>query len=259
MTAPLVELRGVSKRFGGVHAVERVDLELRAGEVIGLLGHNGAGKSTLMKILSGVGPADEGEIRIDGRVVAIRSPRDARALGIETIYQDLALADNLDATANLFLGRERLTRVGTLDEQAMERAARDVIRRVNPRFTRMREPVARLSGGERQSIAIARALQFDARVLILDEPTAALGPEESAAVGELIRRLRDEGVGVFVVSHDVHDVLGLADRVAVMRAGRLVGIRAAARVTHDEVLALILLGSTPPAPPGARPPIPPDC
>jgi D-xylose transport system ATP-binding protein len=243
--APRVELRSVSKRFGGVHAVEDVSLALDAGEVVGLVGHNGAGKSTLVRMLSGAGPPDSGELRLDGQVVAIRSPRDARRHGIETLYQDLALADGLDVTANLFLGRERLTRFGTLDEDAMEEAARGVLRRVNPGFGRVREPVARLSGGERQCVAMARALLFEARVLVLDEPTAALGPAERAAVGALVRRLRGEGVGILLVSHDLHDVLGLADRVAVMRSGRLVGTRRAAGVTADGLVAMMLAGRSP--------------
>ncbi len=237
-----LELRGVSKRFGGVRAVEDASLALHAGEVVGLLGHNGAGKSTLMKVLSGAHRADAGEIRIDGRPVAIASPRDARDLGIETLYQNLALAENLDAVANVFLGRELTTRFGWLDERAMEGAAREVLARVNPRFTATDEPVRRLSGGERQAIAIARALQFDARVLIMDEPTAALGPEETALVADVIRRLAAQGVGMFLVSHDLHDVFDLADRVAVMRGGRVVGIRATAETTREEVLRLIIAG-----------------
>jgi D-xylose transport system ATP-binding protein len=242
----LVELRGVDKHFGGVHAVRDVTLRLASGEVVGLLGHNGAGKSTLMKLLSGAHAIDAGEIRIDGRPVSIRSPRDARALGIETLYQTLALADNLDTAANLFLGRELTTPLGTLDQRAMERAAAEVIGRLDPHFPSVREPVRRLSGGERQLVAIARAVHFDARVLIMDEPTAALGPEETARVAELIRRLSGEGLGIFLVSHDLHDVFDLADRVAVMRNGRLVGTRSTAETSREQVLGMIIAGSDAP-------------
>jgi len=240
--APLVEMREVSKHFGGVHAVEAATVDLWPGEVVGLLGHNGAGKSTLIKMLSGAQPADSGEIRLDGAPVRIRNPRDARALGIETLYQDLALADNLDATANLFLGRELTTRFGALDAEAMERAARDVLQRVNPDFDRFDVPVERLSGGQRQAIAIARAIHFEAHVLIFDEPTAALGPEESQTVADLIRRLKAEGLGIFLVSHDLHDVFGLADRVTVLKNGRVVATRATSEVTREDVLRMIILG-----------------
>ena len=238
----IVSLRGLSKAFGGVHAVEGVDLDVYAGEVLGLLGHNGAGKTTLVQMLSGALPADTGEIRVEGRPVRIRSPKDARALGIETVYQDLALADNLDATANLFLGRELRTRWGGLDERAMERAARDTLGRVQPHFQAFRTPVANLSGGQRQSIAIARAIHFDARLLILDEPTAALGPAETAAVAEWIRRLADEGLALVVVSHDLHGVFELADRFAVMRAGRLVATGRRDEVSREQLLAWIIAG-----------------
>lgn len=238
----LVELVAIHKRFGGVHAVEDVSLGLERGEVLGLLGHNGAGKSTLMKVLSGALRPDRGEVRIEGRAARIRNPRDARALGIETLYQNLALADNLDATANLFLGRELVSRFGALDERAMERSARDVIARLHPRFPSLREPVRNLSGGERQCVALARAIHFDARVLIMDEPTAALGPEETRLVGEWIQRLRGEGLGIFLVSHDLHDVFDLADRIAVLKNGRLVACHARSEVSRDDVLRMIIAG-----------------
>ena len=243
MTAPLVELRGVEKRFGGVHAVTGVGLALYAGEVVGVLGHNGAGKSTLMKVLSGALPLDAGEIRIDGRPVSIQSPRDARRHGIETLYQTLALAENLGAAANLFLGREIVTRLGTLDDHAMERAALEVIRRLSPHFDDVRTPVQHLSGGQRQMVAIARAIHFDARVLIMDEPTAALGPAESGAVGALIARRKAEGLGIFLVSHDLHDVFEISDRVAVLANGRLVGVRNTSEVTREQVLEMIIGGA----------------
>jgi D-xylose transport system ATP-binding protein len=242
VTAPRVELRGVEKRFGGVRAVADVSLGLAAGEVLGLLGHNGAGKSTLVRGLSGAAPFDAGEVLVDGRPGRIDGPHAARALGIETVYQDLALAENLDATANLFLGRELTTRLGLLDEEAMERAARNVIARLQPRFDRFGEPVRSLSGGERQLLALARAVHFEARVLILDEPTAALGPAETRVVVEQVRRLRAEGLAILIVSHDLHDVLALADRVAVMRGGRIVGCRRAAGLGAEEVVALIVGG-----------------
>lgn len=238
----VVSMRGVSKAFGGVHAVERVDLEVAAGEVVGLLGHNGAGKSTLVALLSGALRLDAGHIELDGRPVTIDSPRTARRLGIEALYQDLALADNLPAAANLFLGRERVGRSGLLDESGMERIARDVIRRVNPRFDDFASPVQQLSGGERQAIAIARALHFRARVLILDEPTAALGPAETRQVGEQVRRLRDQGLAIVLVSHDLHDVFALSDRVVVMKAGRAIASRRTAEVTPDELLQLVIAG-----------------
>ena len=203
-----------------------------------------------MALLAGALPLDGGHIEIDGRPVSIQSPRDARDLGIEALYQDLALADHLPAPANLFLGRERTTRFGLLDEAAMERTTRDVVRRINPRFDRFAVPVARLSGGERQSIAIARAIHFDARVLILDEPTAALGPEESAQVGDWIRRLRDDGLAIVLVSHDLHDVASLSDRVVVMRRGRIVAERDPRAVDRDELLRLIIAGAPPDDAPG---------
>ncbi len=238
-----VEFRGVSKRFGGVHAVEDVSLELDAGEVVGVLGHNGAGKSTLMRTLSGADPLDRGEILLDGRPVRIRSPRDARALGIETLYQDLALAENLSVPANLFLGRERLTRFGALDDNAMEREARELIGRLNPGFQNLDTAVARLSGGERQCVAIARAICFDARVLIMDEPTAALGPAETEQVAGVVRELKGRGLGLFLVSHDLNDVFDLADRIYVMRSGRLVASRRVSETTREEVLELIIAGA----------------
>ena len=239
---PRVELRHVHKRFGGVHAVEDVSLELWPGEVVGVLGHNGAGKSTLMRTLSGAGPLDRGEIRVDGEPVRIRSPREARALGIETLYQDLALAENLDAAANLFLGRERVTRFGILDEAGMQQEARELISRLVPGFHNLDAEVASLSGGERQCVAIARAICFEARVLIMDEPTASLGPAETEQVAGVIRELKARGLGLFLVSHDLHDVFDQSDRVCVMRGGRVVAVRRVSETTHDEVLQLIISG-----------------
>jgi D-xylose transport system ATP-binding protein len=244
--APLVELRDISIAFGGIKAVDHATVDLFPGEVVGLLGHNGAGKSTLIKVLSGAYKRDAGTIMVDGKEAEISNPRDAKALGIETIYQTLALADNVDAAANLYLGRELRTRWGTLDDIAMEAQCREVMGRLNPNFRRFKEPVKSLSGGQRQSVAIARAIHFNARILIMDEPTAALGPQETAQVGELIMQLKAQGIGIFLISHDIHDVFDLADRVAVMKNGRVVGTAHVKDVTKDEVLGMIILGKCPP-------------
>jgi D-xylose transport system ATP-binding protein len=241
---PLVEMRGINVAFGGVHAVRDVTIDLYAGEVVGLVGGNGAGKSTLMRALSGAHPADSGEILIDGTKATITNPRDAKALKIETIYQTLALADNVDAPANLFLGRE-LTSLGMLDDSAMEDATRKVMGRLNPNFTRFKAPVRSLSGGQRQAVAIARAVHFNARILIMDEPTAALGPAETTQVRDLIRQLKLEGIGIFLISHDIHDVFDLSDRISVMYHGRLVGTVKKSEVTSDDVLAMIIMGKAP--------------
>ena len=244
---PLVEMRDISIAFGGIKAVDHASVDLFPGEVVALLGHNGAGKSTLIKMLSGAYKRDHGDIYINGKKAAIDNPRDAKAYGIETIYQTLALADNVDAAANLFLGREILTAWGTLDDVAMEAEARKVMGRLNPNFRRFKEPVKALSGGQRQSVAIARAILFNARILIMDEPTAALGPQETAQVGELIKELKKDGIGIFLISHDIHDVFDLADRVSVMKNGQVVGHARTTDVTKDEVLGMIILGKCPPA------------
>jgi D-xylose transport system ATP-binding protein len=241
---PLVEMRDINVAFGGVHAVRDVTIDLYAGEVVGLVGGNGAGKSTLMRVLSGAHPADSGEILIDGTKTTIANPRDAKALKIETIYQTLALADNVDAPANLFLGRE-LTSLGMLDDSAMEDATRKVMGRLNPNFTRFKAAVRSLSGGQRQAVAIARAVHFNARILIMDEPTAALGPAETEQVRNLIRQLQREGIGIFLISHDIHDVFDLSDRISVMYHGRLVGTVKKSEVTSDDVLAMIIMGKAP--------------
>lgn len=246
MTAPLVEMRNISIAFGGIKAVDDVSVDLNPGEVVALLGHNGAGKSTLIKILSGAYPRDAGEIFVRGERAEIGNPRDAKRYGIETIYQTLALADNVDAAANLFLGRELVTPFGTLDDAEMESQCRQVMARLNPNFRRFKEPVSALSGGQRQSVAIARAIHFNARILIMDEPTAALGPQETAQVGELIKQLKAEGIGIFLISHDIHDVFDLADRVSVMKNGALVGSGNVTDLTKDEVLGMIILGKCPP-------------
>ena len=241
----LVELRNIRKAFGGVHAVDDVSLNLYPGEVVAVLGHNGAGKSTLMKMLAGAYPIDSGEVLLSGEKVQIRSPSDAQNLGIESIYQTLALADNLDSVANLFLGRELLTRWRTLDDHRMDADARKVFQRLNKNFTNIRIPVRRLSGGQRQVVAISRAIYFNARILIMDEPTAALGPEETAMVGNLIQQLKAEGVGIFLISHDMHDVFALSDRLAVMKNGKRIGTYRTQDVTEDEVLGMIIAGKAP--------------
>ena len=242
---PLVEMKNMRISFGGIHAVDDVSIDLNPGEVVGLLGHNGAGKTTLIKMLSGAYAADSGEIWIDGEKATIRNPRDARAYSIETIYQKLALSDNLDAASNLFLGRELVTSSGMLDDDAMEAETRKILGRLNPNFKKFGEPVSALSGGQRQSVAIARAVYFNARILIMDEPTAALGPQETAMVSELIQQLKAEGIGIFLISHDIHDVMTLCDRASVMKNGKLVGTVDIKDVTDDDLLGMIILGKSP--------------
>jgi D-xylose transport system ATP-binding protein len=242
---PLVEMRNIRVSFGGVHAVDDVTVDLFPGEVMGIVGGNGAGKTTLMRTLSGARPPDSGVILVNGQEQTIANPRDAKALGIETIYQTLALADNVDAPANVFLGRELTTRVGTLDDSAMEDATRKVMGRLNPKFERFTTPVRSLSGGQRQGVAIARAVHFNARILIMDEPTAALGPAETAQVHGLIRQLKAEGIGIFLISHDIHDVFDLSDRISVMYHGRLVGTVGKEDVDTDQILGMIILGKKP--------------
>jgi D-xylose transport system ATP-binding protein len=242
---PLVDMRDIHVAFGGVHAVDGVSLDLYPGEVVGLVGGNGAGKTTLIKTLSGAHKADSGEIFINGEKATIETPRDAKKYAIETIYQTLALAENIDAPSNMFLGREVLSRWKTLDDRAMERAARQVMGRLNPQFQNLLTPVKSLSGGQRQSVAIARAVHFNARILIMDEPTAALGPAETAQVHDLIMQLKAEGIGIFLISHDIHGVFDLADRISVMLQGKLVGTVNRNDVTKDEVLAMIIIGKLP--------------
>ncbi|MEW9921778.1 ATP-binding cassette domain-containing protein [Marimonas sp. MJW-29] len=242
---PLVEMKNVSIAFGGVQAVDNVSIDLYPGEVVGLLGHNGAGKSTLIKMLSGAYRMDSGEIWINGKKAAIHSPRDARHYNIETIYQTLALADNLDAASNLFLGRELTTPLGFVDDDRMEAETRKIMARLNPNFKKLKEPVSALSGGQRQSVAIARAVYFNARILIMDEPTAALGVHETAMVAELIQELKKQGLGIFLISHDTREMMELCDRVAVMKNGQMVGTERVEDVTEDDILSMIILGKNP--------------
>jgi D-xylose transport system ATP-binding protein len=242
---PLVEMKDISIAFGGVQAVNKVSIDLYPGEVVGLLGHNGAGKSTLIKILSGAYKADSGEIKVDGKPVSISSPRDARAAGIETIYQTLALADNLDATANLFLGREIVTGTGMLNDAKMESETRKIMARLNPNFRKLQEPVSALSGGQRQSVAIARAVYFNARILIMDEPTAALGVHETQMVADLIQELKAQGLGIFLISHDTREMMDLCDRVSVMKNGEMIATERVEDVTEDDILSMIIMGKKP--------------
>lgn len=243
---PLVEMRDISIAFGGIKAVDHVSIDLYPGEVVGLLGHNGAGKSTLIKCLSGAYQADAGEIWVNGERVDIRNPRDARALNIETIYQTLALADNLDAASNLFLGRELVTPFGMVDDAAMEAETRKIMGRLNPNFRKFKDPVSALSGGQRQSVAIARAVYFNAKILIMDEPTAALGPHETRMVAELIQELKRQGLGIFLIEHDIHAVMDLCDRAVVMKNGQRVGTVNVGEVTDDDILGMIIMGKKPP-------------
>ncbi|WP_291840697.1 ATP-binding cassette domain-containing protein [Limimaricola sp.] len=242
---PLVELRDISISFGGIKAVDHVSVDLHPGEVVGLLGHNGAGKSTLIKCLSGAYHMDSGEILINGKKVSINNPRDARHLNIETIYQTLALADNLDATSNLFLGRELVTPLGFVDDARMEAETRKIMSRLNPNFRKFKDPVSALSGGQRQSVAIARAVYFNAKILIMDEPTAALGPQETKMVSELIQELKAQGLGIFLIEHDIHNVMELCDRASVMKNGQLVGTVNVDEVTDEDILGMIILGKSP--------------
>ena len=243
---PLVELRDISIAFGGIKAVDHVSVDLHPGEVVGLLGHNGAGKSTLIKCLSGAYKADSGEILINGEKAEISNPRDARHYNIETIYQTLALADNLDAASNLFLGRELVGPGGFLDDAAMEAETRKIMGRLNPNFRKFNVPVSALSGGLRQWVAIARAVYFNAKILIMDEPTAALGPHETQMVAELIQELKKQGLGIFLIEHDIHAVMELCDRAVVMKNGQRVGTVNVNEVTDDDILGMIIMGKKPP-------------
>ena len=245
MTTPLLEMRNISIHFGGIKAVDDVSIDLMPGEVVGLLGHNGAGKFTLIKILAVPYKKNAGEIYVDGQKVDIRSPADARKYNIETIYQTLALSDNLDAASNLFLGREITTKFGLVDDTKMEAESRKIMARLNPNFKRFSEPVRSLSGGQRQSVAIARAVYFNARILIMDEPTAALGVHETAMVADLIKELKAQGLGIFLISHDTREMMELCDRVSVMKNGQLVSTERVEDVTEDDVLSMIIMGKKP--------------
>ncbi|MEW1549786.1 ATP-binding cassette domain-containing protein [Streptomyces tsukubensis] len=236
--APVLALRGISKRFGAVQALTDVDLEVRAGEVVALVGDNGAGKSTLIKTIAGVHPVDEGNVEWDGRPVRIDRPHDAQRLGIATVYQDLALCDNLDVVGNLFLGRE-LRRGGVLDEIEMERRSHGLLTDLAIRIPSVRIPIASLSGGQRQTVAIARSLLGSPRLVILDEPTAALGVEQTAQVLDLVEKLRERGLATILISHNMADVKAVADRVAVLRLGRNNGVFEVGSTSQEEIVAAI--------------------
>ncbi|MFG2123752.1 ATP-binding cassette domain-containing protein [Streptomyces sp. NPDC048710] len=235
---PLLALHGVCKRFGVVDVLTDIELEIHAGQVLALMGDNGAGKSTLVKVISGVTPADTGTIEWEGRPVHIKRPHDARALGIATVYQDLALCGNLDVVGNLFLGRE-IRRFGFLDEVEMERRSRRLLERLTRGIPDLRGPVVSLSSGQRQTVAIARSLLGEPRVLLLDEPTAALGIEQTAEVLDLIDRLRDRGLGVLLISHNLGDVKALADRAAVLRLGRNNGFYDVNTASQEQIISSI--------------------
>ncbi|MEU4895598.1 ATP-binding cassette domain-containing protein [Streptomyces sp. NPDC044780] len=235
---PLLALRGVSKRFGAVQALADVELEIHAGEVIALVGDNGAGKSTLIKVIAGVEPADAGTLEWQGRPVHLGRPHDAQHLGIATVYQDLALCDNLDVVGNVFLGRE-IRRVGVLNEVEMERRTRGLLATLAIRVPDVRRPVASLSGGQRQTVAISRALLGEPRLVLLDEPTASLGIEQTAHVLDLVERLRDRGLGVLLISHNMGDVKAVADWVAVLRLGRNNGFFDVTTTSQEQIVSSI--------------------
>ncbi|WP_376796570.1 ATP-binding cassette domain-containing protein [Thermogemmatispora sp.] len=245
---PLLEVRSLVKRFGGLVAVDRVSLEVWPGEVVGLLGDNGAGKSTLIKVISGVYRPDGGQLLFEGQEVSFDSPMEARQRGIETIYQDLALCENLDAPANIFLGREPTRRrwglLTELDEGYMLEETRRVLEQLDIHIPDLRQPIRQLSGGQRQSVAIARAIYWRARLMIMDEPTAALGVAEQQKVLELVRTLRARGVPVILISHNMQDVFAVADRVVVMRRGQKVGERRIAETTTNELVGLMVGAET---------------
>jgi ABC-type sugar transport system ATPase subunit len=252
---PLIEMRGISRSFGGVAALRDVDLEIHRNEVVALLGDNGAGKSTLIKILAGALSADQGEIRLDGRVVAIDSPRSAKDLGIETVYQDLALCDNLDVPTNLFLGRELMRPllgplVKVFDRARMAAETRALLGRLKIELGSLQTPVRSLSGGQRQSVAIAKSVYFNAKVVIMDEPTAALGVQQTEKVLSLVRELRQSGLAIVFISHILEDVFRVADRMVVLKNGRKVGERRVAATGKDEIVRMMITGSDEP---GGRP------
>ncbi|MFB7597939.1 ATP-binding cassette domain-containing protein [Streptomyces sp. NPDC056160] len=235
---PVLALRGVSKRFGAVQALTDVELEVHAGEVVALVGDNGAGKSTLVKTIAGVHPIDEGAIEWDGKRVQINKPHDAQSLGIATVYQDLALCDNIDVVGNLYLGRE-LKRFGVLDEVEMERRSQELLRTLSIRIPSVRIPIASLSGGQRQVVAIARSMLGEPKLVILDEPTAALGVEQTAQVLDLVERLRERGHAVILISHNMADVKAVADKVAVLRLGRNNGVFEVRTTSQEEIISAI--------------------
>lgn len=246
MSEPLLEIRNLSKFFGPVKALNDVSMEVHAGEVVALAGDNGAGKTTLIKAISGVYPPTSGEIIVRGKPVAFETPQDARDNGIETIYQDLALADNLSIGANIFLGREPMRKafgfLPVLDRRAMAQAARETMAILDFHVSRLDAPVSNFSGGQRQAVAIGRAVYWDTQILIMDEPTAALGVPEQRKVIELIHNLKAQGRGVIFISHNLQDIFAVADRIIVLRRGIMAGARDIAETSHDEVVKLMVGG-----------------
>jgi D-xylose transport system ATP-binding protein len=241
---PILELRGISKSFGSVQALTDVDFEVRNGEVMALVGDNGAGKSTLIKTVAGIHAADEGEILFDGEPVSIAGPKDAARLGIEVVYQDLALCDNLDVVQNMYLGREAHDFLQRLKEPVMEQKTADTLRSLAVTTIRsIRQPVATLSGGQRQSVAVARAVMWNSRVVLLDEPTAALGVAQTEQVLALVKRLAEQGLAVVLISHNLHDIFEAANRITVLRLGRNVGIFERDKTTQQEVVQAITAGT----------------
>lgn len=264
---PLLEMRGISKAFGAVQALTDVNFDVYAAEVVALVGDNGAGKSTLIKAISGIYPIDTGTILWEGNEVTVRGPHDAAALGIATVYQDLALCNNLDVVANLYLGRESGPwggPLGIMDEVAMERRSIEVLRRLSVNIPSVRTVIAEMSGGQRQAVAVARSVLWENKVVLLDEPTAALGVAQTKEVLDLVKRLREEGHGVVIISHNLADVFEVADRVTVLRLGRYVGTYDARTVDRERIVGL-MTGAVPgeeesrgPTPPGAPPELPGD-
>jgi D-xylose transport system ATP-binding protein len=237
---PLLELRGISKRFGAVQALSDVDFEVYAEEVVALVGDNGAGKSTLIKTMAGIYIPDSGEIWFEGKHVPVHGPRDSAALGIATVYQDLALSDNLDVVANLYLGREEVASpLPLISEERMEFRAREVLKSLDVKIPNPRNPVAALSGGQRQSVAVARSVMWKAKVVLLDEPTAALGVQQTKQVLELVLRLKHQGIGVIVISHNLANVFEVADRIIVMRLGKRVGTFVRSESSEEAVVGAI--------------------
>jgi D-xylose transport system ATP-binding protein len=241
---PLLELKGVTKRFGAVNALTEVDFAVRPGEVMALVGDNGAGKSTLIKSIAGIHPIDAGTISFEGAGVAIHGPKDAARLGIEVVYQDLALCDNLDVVENMYLGREATGSLRRLDETTMERTARETLASLAVTTIRsVRQPVAALSGGQRQSVAVAKAVMWNSKLVILDEPTAALGVAQTRQVLDLVKRLGQKGLAVVLISHNLHDIFEVAHRITVLRLGRSVAQVATKDSSQQQVVQLITAGS----------------
>jgi D-xylose transport system ATP-binding protein len=240
---PLLELRGITKSFGSVQALTEVDFDVRHGEVMALVGDNGAGKSTLIKCVAGTHTADSGEILFEGEPVTIHGPKDSAKLGIEVVYQDLALCDNLDVVQNMFLGREEHNWLQRLNEPAMELKTAKTLKSLAVTTIRsIRQPVATLSGGQRQSVAVAKAVQWNSKLVILDEPTAALGVAQTEQVLALVRRLAEQGLAVVIISHNLHDIFETANRITVLRLGRDVGVYEREKTTQEEVVHAITAG-----------------